>query len=180
MLIIIIIIIILFFLFLFFFKKKQLTTCNLQGLSILRIAVDTPFIYSRVQRKSVLLFVLFKKDMKENLWFWEIFCFKCYHKKERFYKLNKWEFQMKGNRLKFIWKSGDLPMAWLHRSYKVWKMVNINRRFIEHNNRCSLWQPWIPLFGCFRFRVSLTFHCAPNERRSSRCSYFVFWSLTFA
>ena len=50
-----------FFYFFFFFKKKQLTTCNLQGLSILRIAVDTPFIYSRVQRKSVLLFVLLKK-----------------------------------------------------------------------------------------------------------------------
>ena len=44
---------------------------------------------------------------------------------------------MKGNGLKFILKSGDLPMAWLHGSYKVQKMVNINWRYIEHNNRCS-------------------------------------------
>ena len=49
---------ILFIFFFFFFWKKQLTTCNLQGLSILRVAVDTPFIYSRVQRKSVLSFFL--------------------------------------------------------------------------------------------------------------------------
>ena len=120
----------------------------MRRLTVLEANVDARFTYSIFQRKCVCCLKFFSKDMKKlEKNFWNNFALSINIKNRRNYASRN-----KGHRLKLIGKSGDPPRAWLHGSLKVWKMVIMWERYIEHNNRYSPWQLWIPRFRVFDLR----------------------------
>jgi hypothetical protein len=68
-------------------------------------------------------------------------------------------------------------MAWLHGSLKILENGKHMGRYIEHNNRYTLWQLWMPQFRVFdlqMLRIGGSFDdWMPQVDCAGWCSYFV-------